>query len=116
MKRLPVGVLVLFFISLHCSGRFVKRDELTYLSKKYSGVYSIRKPVEFSHNQKLDPGMKVRLYFKADGESLKVYAYPANAMREEALGKNVLHLFKEDFRTEEYRRAEFEQKLSAIVF
>ena len=102
-------------LQILCSGRFVKREELEYLNKRYSGVYTVIKPVEISHGQLMEAGMKVRLYFRADSESLKVYAYPYNALREEALGKNIMHLFEEDFTDEEYVREVFEKKLAEIL-
>ncbi|RME93673.1 MAG: type II secretion system-associated lipoprotein [Candidatus Hydrogenedentota bacterium] len=109
--------IVIFFtiLMIQCSGRFVKKEELQYLQKKYSGIYVIKKPVDIGNNRKLKPGMRVKLFFQSGSESVKVYAYPANEPREEALGKNILYLFEEDFPKEKYSREVLEKKLNEIV-
>lgn len=115
MKKRTFLAFFVVTLTISCSGRFVKKDEIQYLEKKYSGVYSVVQPVEYSYSRRLETGTQVRLYFRAGAESIKVYAYPATALREEALGKNFLHLFKEDFQNEKYKREEFENKLLTFV-
>ncbi len=113
MKK--VAFLLLFVSFVHCSGRFVKREELQYFEEKYSGVYIMKQKVDAGNNQYVAQGSRVRLYFRADSDSVKVYAYPHNQTREMAMGKNILLLFAEDFPDEKYNREIFENKLNELI-
>ena len=101
--------------SIMCSGRFVKKDEIQYLEKKYAKEYVTKQKIDIGNNQFMKSGMKVLLFFSSGSESVKVYAYPANQPREEAQGKNILYLFETDFPDEKYKREIFEEKLAALV-
>lgn len=105
----------LLFVFFSCSGRFVKKEELMELEKKYSGVYVMKQKVDVGNNQSVAQGSRVRLYFRSDSDSIKVYAYPFNQSREMAIGKNILLLFEEDFPKETYDRAFLEEKLKELV-
>ncbi|MCS6985757.1 MAG: type II secretion system-associated lipoprotein [Leptospiraceae bacterium] len=109
------GLVVCILLLLFCSGRFVKKEELLELEKKYSGVYVIKKKIDVGNNETLSEGSRVRLYFRSDSEAIKVYAYPHNQSREMAVGKNILLLFEEDFPDEKYDRSYFEQKLGELI-
>ena len=98
-----------------CSARFVNQTELKSLKEKYLGTYVILKAVDIGNNRKAERGSKVKLYFAATSESVKVYAYPHTEPREEAIGNNILYLFEDDFPTEAWDREFFEKKLSEIV-
>lgn len=93
----------------------MKREELDYLNKKYAGEFIIKKPVDIGNNRKLKKGARVYIYFRSGSESVKVYAYPSNQPREEAIGKNILFLFEEDFPNEKYSRKLLEKKLDEII-
>ena len=101
--------------SWSCSARFVNKIELTQLKEKYNGIYQILKPVDIGNNQKAKTGEKVKLYFMATSESVKVYAYPNKETRETALGHNILYLFEDDFPDIKWSLQFFEEKLKKIV-
>ena len=118
--RVPIGAALaisfVFFLGFEaCSGRFVKRDELDYLHKKYNGTYIISQKIDVGNKDEIKAGTRVKLFFTSNSESVKVYAFKFNVPREQAIGKNILYLFETDFPDEEYDRQLFEKKLAALV-
>ena len=107
-------IILLTQLVAFCSGRFVKREELKFLHEKYQGDFILKKKVDVGNNETMKAGTKVKVYFRSDSESVKVYAYKANEPREQAMGKNIIYLFETDFPDEEYDRKIFLQKLDAV--
>ena len=114
--RFNVPIIWLVIACLfQCSAHFVKKTQLDQLKNEFKGVYLIIKPVSIGNNRKASKGTKVRLYFISDSESIKVYAYPHTQPRESALGKNILHLFEDDFPEEKWDEKLFKKKLFRVV-
>jgi len=108
---LPYVVLNLSF----CNQKFVKRDEIKVLQKKYSGEYFLLKKIETSNNESLKKGSRIKIYFRSGSHSIKAYAYPYNEDRETVMGDNILYLFDNEFEKKKYNRESFEKKLAEII-
>jgi len=117
-KRFKVGFLAIIsfsFLFTMCSGRFVKRDLLKSLNKKYSSTYVLQKDTDIGNNQKLKAGTKIKLYILSDSTSVKVYAYSYLKARENTLGKNILYLLETDFEKEIFNIKKFEKELKLLI-
>ncbi|HNJ66563.1 MAG TPA: type II secretion system-associated lipoprotein [Turneriella sp.] len=109
-----ISILLMFLPLLYCSSRFVKKEEIQRISKDYEKVYSLKERVEVGNFDSLNKGAKVKIYFKATGEYISIYAYPFSQVREEAVGKNILQLFDTDFPDKKFSEEVFRQKLSLL--
>lgn len=105
--------ILVFFIN--CNSPMVKKDQIEYLNKKYSGQYITTKTLDVGNNDILPKGSRVKLYFKSHSESIIAYAYRANQPREMVIGKNILFLFETDFPEEEFQMKVFEERLNEII-
>lgn len=93
----------------------VKKKELLRLNSKYDGVYSAKQELDIGNNKTIPAGTRLRLFFASKGKTVKVYAYPADALREEALGDNILYLFNTDFPNEKYSAEYLEKQLEEKI-
>lgn len=93
----------------------VKKEELKRLNSKYNAVYTAKKELDIGNNKTIPIGTRLRLFFASKGKTIKVYAYPADALREEALGDNILYLFNTDFPDGEYSAQYLEQQLEEKI-
>lgn len=109
-----ISLLLLFLPLLYCSSRFVKKEEVQRISKDYEKVYALKERVEVGNFDSLNKGAKVKIYFKATGEYISIYAYPHSQAREEAVGKNILQLFDTDFPDKKFSEEVFRQRLSLL--
>lgn len=111
---LLLALIMILFLS-NCNSPMVKRDQIEYLNKKYSGQYITMKTVDIGNNDVLPKGSRVKLYFKSTSEAIIAYAYRANQPREMVIGKNILFLFETDFPKEEFQMDLFEKRLNEII-
>ena len=116
-KRVIISILLPYiFLNINsCNKKFVKRDEISILQKKYSGEYFLLKDVVTSGNDKLKKGTRVKIYFRSGVHSIKTYAYPYNKERETVMGDNILYLFDTEFEKKKYNRETFEKELKKII-
>jgi type II secretion system-associated lipoprotein len=118
MRRIPTPVIfpILAWVGFAaCSSRLVKKEEIQRISKDYEKVYILKDRVEVGNFDSLGKGAKVRLYFKAAGEYVSVYAYPYSQLREEANGKNILQLFEGDFPDKKFSEEVFRTRIGNLV-
>ena len=108
---LPCFALVFFA----CGSRFIKKEEIQRISKDYEGVYVLRERVETGNFDSLNKGARVKIFFKAAGDYVSVYAYPYSQPREEAVGKNILQLFEGDFPDKKFSEELLRQRISDLV-
>jgi type II secretion system-associated lipoprotein len=106
--------LLLFLPVLYCTSRLVKKEDIQRISKDYDKVYSLKERVEVGNFDSLNKGAKVKIYFKATGDYISIYAYPYSQPREEAVGKNVMQLFESDFPDKQFKEEVFKQKLATL--
>jgi type II secretion system-associated lipoprotein len=98
-----------------CGSRFVKKEEIQRISKDYEGVYVLRERIETGNFDSLNKGARVKIFFKAAGDYVSIYAYPYSQPREEAVGKNILQLFEGDFPDKKFSEALLRQRISELV-
>lgn len=116
MRFLNLAVFPILVLSLiTCGGKFIKKEDIQRISKDYEGVYVLRSNVETGNFESLSKGARVRLYFKAAGDYVAVYAYPHMQPREEAEGKNILQLFEGDFPDKKFSAEFLRQRLDELV-
>jgi len=116
LTYIPVKIILLSALfSFACSGRLVKREELKVLNQKYSKEYLLKEKADIGNNRSMKAGTRVKIFFRSDSDSVKVYAYRFNEPREQALGKNILYLFENDFPDEEYTLKYLEEKIDKLI-
>lgn len=116
MHRATLALFALFAsLLMACGSRFVKKEEIQRISKDYEGVYVLRERVETGNFDSLNKGARVKLFFKAAGDYVSVYAYPYSQSREEAVGKNILQLFESDFPDKKFSEALLRQRINDLV-
>lgn len=98
-----------------CGSKFIRKEDIQRISKDYEGVYLLRTNVETGNFESLSKGARVRLYFKAAGDYVAVYAYPYLQPREEAEGKNILQLFEGDFPDKKFSAEFLRRRLDELV-
>lgn len=112
---LQAAVIATVVLTAACGSRFVKKEEIQRISKDYEGVYVLRQRVETGNFDSLNQGARVKIFFKATGEYVSVYAYPYSQPREEAVGKNILQLFEGDFPDKKFSEAVLRERIAALV-
>lgn len=100
---------------LACGSRFIRKEEIQRISKDYEGVYVLRERVETGNFDSLNKGARVKIFFKAAGDYVSVYAYPSSQSREEAVGKNILQLFESDFPDKKFSEELLRQRIAGLV-
>jgi len=112
---LRVLVSCLLLVSVACGSRFIKKEDIQRISKDYEGVYVLRERVETGNFDSLNKGARVKIFFKAAGDYVSVYAYPYSQPREEAVGKNILQLFEGDFPDRKFSEEFLRQRIGELV-
>ncbi|GAB4443483.1 MAG: hypothetical protein OHK0011_25760 [Turneriella sp.] len=116
MRRKPlVRSAFLALLLVACGSRFVKKEDIQRISKDYEGVYVLRERVETGNFDFLNKGARVKIFFKAAGDYVSIYAYPYSQPREEAEGKNILQLFEGDFPDKKFSEAFLRQRLAELI-
>lgn len=113
--RVLSAVLGVAALCAACGSRLVKKEDIQRISKDYEKIYVIKDRVETGNFDSLGKGAKVRIYFKAAGEYISVYAYPHSQLREEASGKNILQLFETDFPDKKFKEEILRERIAALV-
>ena len=108
-------LLLVYLPFLGCSSRLIKKEEMQRISKDYEKIYVLKERVEIGNFDTLNKGAKLRIYFKAAGEYITVYAYPHSQPREEAVGKNIMQIFEGDFPDKKFREDIFRQKIATLL-
>ncbi len=114
-------LIFIFFITLAmisgiaCGSRFVKKDEVVKISKDYEKVFVLKERIDIGNFESLNKGAKMRIYFKATGEYVSVYAYPYSQPREEAQGKCILQLFETDFPNKKFSEQVLRDRIAALL-
>jgi len=98
-----------------CGSKFVRKDDIHRISKDYEGIYVLKQTVEIGNFDSLNKGAKIRIYFKATGDYISIYAYPYSQVREEAVGKNIMQIFESDFPDGQFSEEKFREKLGSMV-
>jgi type II secretion system-associated lipoprotein len=111
--RIALAALATLLVA--CGSRFVKKEEIQRISKDYEGVYVLRQRVETGNFDSLNKGARVKIFFKAAGDYVSVYAYPYSQPREEAVGKNILQLFEGDFPDKKFNEALLRERLAELL-
>lgn len=111
MKQIFFIFLVFLAFSSACTAGMIKKPEVVKLNQEHSRVYVAIDTIDLGNNETFKKGTELRLFFDSKGGSIKVYAYPAEAMREEVLPKNILYLFREDFPNKSYSAKFLEKRL-----
>lgn len=111
----PIALAALATLLVACGSRFVKKEEIQRISKDYEGVYVLRERVETGNFDSLNKGARVKIFFKAAGDYVSVYAYPYSQPREEAVGKNILQLFEGDFPDKKFNEALLRERLAELL-
>jgi type II secretion system-associated lipoprotein len=111
--RIALAALATLLVA--CGSRFVKKEEIQRISKDYEGVYVLRERVETGNFDSLNKGARVKIFFKAAGDYVSVYAYPYSQPREEAVGKNILQLFEGDFPDKKFNEALLRERLAELL-
>lgn len=114
MKNFIIILASLLFV-LSCSRDFIKEPEFSAINEKYSGVYIIKEKVDIGNEETMAAGSRVKIYIQTTDESVKVYAYNVKEDREQAVGKNILYLFKTDFPDKKFDAEFFDQELQKIL-
>ncbi len=113
--------LFIFFIvttlmgGMACGSRFVKKEEVVKISKDYEKVFVLKERIDIGNFESLNKGAKMRIYFKATGEYVSVYAYPYSQPREEAQGKCILQLFEADFPNKKFSEQLLRDRIAALL-
>lgn len=107
--------LLLLLLAPGCSSKFVKKESIQRISKEYEDVYVLRERVETGNFDSLNKGARVKIYFKAAGDYVSVYAYPYSQPREEASGKNILQLFEGDFPDKKFSEEILKKRIADLV-
>jgi len=100
------------YVLTGCALSFVKDDTLKALEKKYEGIYLCLTEMDIGNEDTMKSGTKVRLYFQSGTNSIKVYGYPIESPREQAIGKNIMYLFDTDFPDNKFEESVFDKKLA----
>ncbi|MFO1479490.1 MAG: type II secretion system-associated lipoprotein [Turneriella sp.] len=116
MRRTSIVLVTsLALVLFACGSRFIKKEEIQRISKNYEGVYVLRERVETGNFDSLNKGARVKIFFKAAGDYVSIYAYPYSQPREEAVGKNILQLFESDFPDKKFSEEVLRQRISDLV-
>jgi len=115
LKSTTTFLFIISLIAFGCSGRFVKKEKLSSLNEKYSGEYITIKNIDIGNNETMKAGTRIKIYFASGSDSIKVYAYPANQPRENAIGNNILYLFDTDFTKKKFSEEKLEESLKEII-
>ena len=108
-------ILISLTVGIACGSRFVKKDEVVKISKDYEKVYVLKERIDIGNFESLNKGAKMRIYFKATGEYVSVYAYPYSQPREEAQGKCILQLFEADFPNKKFSEQVLRERIAALL-
>ena len=113
----PKSLFPLILISLAgCSSTLVKESELDELNSSYTSPYEVIATIKDpSLRSSLPAGMRVKIYFEANSESFRVYAYPANQSFEESVARQIIYLIEEDFPDSKFSRAILDKELKKLV-
>lgn len=117
LRRLvPQAALFAFSIlTLECGSAFIRKSDVKDLSKNYEGEYSVRERIDVGNFENLNKGARVKIFFKTTGDYVTVYAYPYSQAREEAVGKNILQLFEQDFPDRKFSTKYIEERLALLI-
>jgi type II secretion system-associated lipoprotein len=118
MHRKQVFILLILIASIAgmaCGSRFVKKDEVVKFSKDYEKVFVLKERIDIGNFESLNKGAKMRIYFKATGEYVSVYAYPYSQPREEAQGKCILQLFETDFPNKKFSEQVLRDRIGLLL-
>ncbi len=113
-KYLPTIVMIILLAN-GCTRSFVKDPEINALNEKYNGVYLVKTDIDVGNEEQLKAGARVRIYVLSSHDAIKVYAYDVNEPREEAVGNNIIYLFKADFPDKKFDETVFEEKIDSIL-
>jgi len=115
---LIVPLVIFFILSLiFCSGRFVVREKLKELNKKWAidKIYILNEDVDVGNGEIVKKGAKIKIWIVSDSFSVKVKAYEHNLTRENVIGKNIVFMYEAQFKNEDFERKVFEDKLSKLI-
>ncbi len=113
LHKLYFFLLCLCFSS--CIAPFIPEKQMALLRNTYVGSYRTRKTINIGNNAELIKSTKIKLYFITNSKTIKVYAYAPSDLREEAMGSNILYLFKDEFPNKKWNIQFFKQKLQDIL-
>ena len=116
-RKIILLAIAMLVASAACSGRFVPRDPLGKLNKKWadSKTYEVQKDVDIGNGKIVKKGTKVKIWIESDSFSIKVKAYDLKTTREKAMGKNIVFMYEGMFKNEEFDQGQFEKELLTIL-
>lgn len=117
LRRLvpQAALIAISILTLQCGSAFIRKADVKDLSKNYEGEYSVRERIDVGNFENLNKGARVKIFFKSTGDYVTVYAYPYSQAREEAVGKNILQLFEQDFPERKFSAQYIEERLAILI-
>jgi type II secretion system-associated lipoprotein len=106
-------------ISLFCSKRLIKKDELYLVNEYYSqNTYKLKEDISFSNKDILKKDTLLKIWVESTATILKIKAYKLDEDRESAIGKMITYQINDEFRekkfTVEYLDNLINQKLEIV--
>jgi type II secretion system-associated lipoprotein len=108
---------LIFLLFTYCSGRFVVREKLKELNKKWAEdkIYLLNENVDVGNGEIVKKGTKIKIWIVSDSFSVKVKAYEHTQSREKAIGKNIIFMYEAQFKNEDFERKPFEDALAKLL-
>ncbi len=113
----PVLSLRAFFVSWllafqfsACSHHLVKKESLIVLNEYYSDkTYYLKDNIQIGNNETIQKGASVKIWIESTPSLLKVKCYPSTEEREYAIGKLIIYIVNEDYKSKSMTREELDK-------
>ncbi len=106
-------------ISLFCSRRLIKKEEISLINEYYSqNTYKLKEDITFSAKDVLKKDTLLKIWIESTPTILKIKTYKLDDDRESAIGKMITYQINEEFKdkkfTVEYLDKLISEKLEII--
>ncbi len=106
--------IILFLIFVITCSTFLREEQINGLKKYEEETFVMQKEVKIGEN-KLAAGQRIKLFIRAEKESIRVYAYDADVDILKSRRLLVLYLFNDDFKNKIFDNKTFEDNLFKVV-
>lgn len=90
-------------ISLFCSRRLIKKDEISLINEYYSqNTYKLKEDISFSSKDVLKKDTLVKIWIESTPTILKIKTYKLDDDRESAIGKMITYQINDEFKDKKF--------------
>jgi type II secretion system-associated lipoprotein len=96
-------LIFLILISLFCSKRLIKKDEISLINEYYSqNTYKLKEEISFSAKDVLKKDTLLKIWIESTPTILKIKTYKLDEDRESAIGKMITYQINDDFKDKKF--------------